>query len=484
MIEDLFKNVPTTKVFGTAGAGKTTKLIDIINDLFTQGAQPERIVFASFTNKAVDEMVSRVLVKFPKFNEKQFINFKTIHALGYAASTNKKVMQSKDLAELARSLGIEISFKINPEDSGGAKVGDKIITIESLSRLRMVDLKQQHVECNFDDVPYRFVEKWRNALTQFKQERGLVDFTDLLMNYNGKPLDADYMIIDEAQDLCPLQWHILDQMSVNCKRVYIAGDDDQLIYKWAGADVDYILNIKCQEEIVLSKSHRLPSNIYRLSRSILRRIKNRKAKECEPTKADGKILHVGSFEDVEFQNDQEYLILIRNKFHAFAVCERLEYLGLPYVNFNQSSTDCDEIKAIFAWERYRKTRVIDYKDFQKCKAFSLALRKCDRETIPNQLLDKPWYEALNMIEKSMYFRAVLSKGFKLKDEPKIKISTIHQAKGGECENVIVLTDVSFNTWQNINSDDEHRVWYVAVSRAKQNLTIVLGKSDQHYKISD
>ena len=482
MIENLFKDIPVTKIFGTAGAGKTTKLIEIINDLFAKGAQPERIVFASFTNKAVDEMVARVLIKFPKFNEKQFVNFKTIHALGYAASYNKKIMQSKDLAELARSLGIEISFKINPEDSGGAKVGDKIITIESLSRLRMVSLKQQHVECNFDDVPYYIVEKWQKALTEFKQDRGLVDFTDLLQNYNGKAIDADYMIIDEAQDLCPLQWHVLNQMSAKCKKVYIAGDDDQLIYKWAGADVNYILNIKTEEEIILAKSHRLPSNIYHLSRSILRRIRHRKPKECEPTKANGKILYISSFDDVVFDQSQEYLILIRNKFHAFAVCDRLEYLGLPYINYGQSSTDCDEIKAIFAWERYRKTRMIDYKDYEKCKKFSLALRKCDRETIPHALLDQPWYEVLTMITKSMYFRAVLSKGYKLKDEPKIKISTIHQAKGGECDNVIVLTDVSYNTWQNINSDDEHRVWYVAVSRAKQNLTIVLGKSDQHYKI--
>lgn len=484
MISDLFKNIPVTKIFGTAGAGKTTKLIEILDSLFKEGVSPERIAFASFTNKAVDEMVERITVKFSQFNEKQFFNFKTIHAMGYASSSNKKIMKQSDLGTIAKSLGLEISYMINAEDCGGNKTGDKAITVESLARLRMVSLEQQWKDCRFEDLPYHTVLRWEKALLDFKKINNVIDFTDLLSNFNGSALDVDYIFIDEAQDLCPLQWHVLNKLSANCQQIYIAGDDDQLIYKWAGADVEYILNIKAEEEIILAKSYRLPANIYKLTRSILRRISKRKPKECQPTKEDGQILRLASLDNIVFDPNQDYLILIRNRFFAKAISEKIEAKGLPYVSLNQSSVDCDEIKAIFCWEKFRKNKVIDYKDFEKCKKFSYQLRKYDREEVPLSLLDRPWFEILNLIspEKSAYFRIMLGKGFKLSQEPKIKISTIHQAKGGECDNVIVMTDVSYNTLKNINSDDEHRVWYVATSRAKKNLTIVRGQTDQNYKI--
>lgn len=483
-IENIFSDIPVTKIFGTAGAGKTTKLIEILNDLFEKGAEPERVVFASFTKKAVEEMIERVLIKFPRFEKSQFKYFKTIHALGYASSDSKKIMGYKEQVVLAKSLGLEISYVINPEDCGGDKKGDKVITIESLSRLRMVSLEEQWRECNFSDISFYLVQKWQETLNDFKKKNNFIDFTDLLENYKAGAIDADYMIIDEAQDLCPLQWCVLDQMSKKCNKIFIAGDDDQLIYKWAGADVNYILNIKNEEEVILSKSYRLPSNIYKLSRDVLRRIRVRKPKECEPTKEDGLISKASSIRAVEFKNDQEYLILIRNKFILKSVCEDLEYLGLPYLSLNKSSTDCDELKAIYLWEGFRKNKIITNRDYDKCRSFSTKLSKYEKHELPKEILDMAWFEALNLIapNKSKYFRLILSKGYKLSKEPNIKVSTIHQAKGGECDNVILVTDVSFNTYNNINADDEHRVWYVAVSRAKRNLTIIDHQTTRYYKV--
>lgn len=483
MIETLFNKTPVTKIFGTAGAGKTTKLIEIVEDLLTK-TSPERIVFASFTKKAVEEMIERVLIKFPHLSKNQFRYFKTIHALGYFASSNKKIITHNQLSELAKSIGLDISFNINPEDSGGAKDGDKVITIESLSRLRLIDLEQQWRECDFDGIPLFVVKEWSKKLKEFKKENKLVDFTDLLENYSRGPLDADYMIIDEAQDLCPLQWKVVNEMSKNCKIVYIAGDDDQLIYKWAGADVNYILNIKTDNEIVLAKSHRLPSNIYHLSRKILSRIKNRKAKECKPTKEDGRIERVNGIENVNFTTNDDFLILIRNKFLAYDITEYLENQGLHYSLFGKSATDCTEVEAIYAWERFRKNKKIDQKSYEKCCRFSYVLDNYDRSNIPDKFFDKTWYEVLNKMSdrKSNYFRQILSKGYKLNKEPNIKISTIHQAKGGESDNVIVFSDVSQNTYNEINNEDEHRVWYVAVSRSKKNLIIVTDQTNQFYKI--
>ena len=45
-------------------------------------------------------------------------------------------------------------------------------------------------------------------------------------------------MVDEAQDLTPLQWDMVVKIASAVDRVYIAGDDDQAIYEWNGADVN------------------------------------------------------------------------------------------------------------------------------------------------------------------------------------------------------------------------------------------------------
>lgn len=483
-IDQLFNPIPVTKIFGTAGAGKTTKLIEIVDQLINSGVKPERIAFCSFTKKAVDEMIDRVLTKYKQYSDKNFPYFKTIHAICYASSENKKMMGFKDFSTIAQSLGLKISPVVNAEDCGGDKTGDKVITIESLSRLRMVSLEQQWEDCNFIDVPLYLIYDWKRSLNLYKKDKKLIDFTDLLENYKGGQLPVDYIIIDEAQDLAPLQWKVLDIMSKNCKKVFIAGDDDQLIYKWAGADVEYILGIKNEEEIILDKSHRLPSNVYNLSREILKRIKIRKPKDCEPTKENGKISFIQSLDDIQFDPQQEYLILIRNKFLWLPVSEELKSRGLPFLSFGKSSIDDSDIRKIYIWEQFRKTKKITATDYLSICKLSSILNTYDRFSVPTQYFDFTWYDIFNLLpnNKVDYYRRALSLGYKLKNIPNIKISTIHQAKGGESENIILFTDVTQNTWKNINSDDEHRVWYVAVSRSKKNLYIVNGQSNRYYKI--
>ena len=58
-------------------------------------------------------------------------------------------------------------------------------------------------------------------------------------------------------------------------------------------------------------------------------------------------------------------------------------------------------------------------------------------------------------------------------EPRITISTIHGAKGGEADNVVLLSDMGLNAYNAMidNEDAEHRVWYVGVTRAKKKLYI-------------
>jgi len=480
MINNLFATTKTHKIFGTAGAGKTTFLISEMEKLLQKGVKAEEICFVSFTKKAIEEITERMKTKFP--NEKGFKYFKTLHALCLSFSPNKNLIVSKDLMKIATEMGMEVSTFQSAEDGAGSKQGDKIMTIESLSRLRMVSLKQQWVDCNFPDCPFYLVQEWQKNLEDYKEKYKKVDFTDLLLSYNNGPLiGVKYFIIDEAQDLSPLQWKVINDMSSQAKKVFLAGDDDQAIYNWAGADVNYILNIKSDEETILDKTYRLPLQVYNVSRGVLSNIKNRQAKEKIPENDNGKVIKVPEFEFIDFDKDQEYMILVRNRFQTKDIERQLQEKGLIYNLLGKSSTNNKESRAILLWENFRKTGSISSSDYQLVQNYSSFLRSYRKDEVPKNML-KSWFEVLNLIpEKTInYFRTLLENGYRFNDTPKIRISTIHQSKGGECDNVILFTDMSKNTHDSLNSDDEHRVWFVAVSRAKKNLFIIREKGNRYY----
>ena len=70
-----------------------------------------------------------------------------------------------------------------------------------------------------------------------------------------------------------------------------------------------------------------------------------------------------------------------------------------------------------------------------------------------------------------YVLNALRRGDNVK-HPRIKVSTIHSMKGGESDNVLVITDLSYASWKQYqkNPSVEHRVFYVAVTRAKKIIT--------------
>jgi DNA helicase II / ATP-dependent DNA helicase PcrA len=79
---------------------------------------------------------------------------------------------------------------------------------------------------------------------------------------------------------------------------------------------------------------------------------------------------------------------------------------------------------------------------------------------------------------------MLSNGEKLSQEPRIEVSTIHAAKGGECENVIVVLDNAKKIRDSIENniskaDEEHRVWYVGITRTKNSLYLLKPKKERY-----
>ena len=75
-------------------------------------------------------------------------------------------------------------------------------------------------------------------------------------------------------------------------------------------------------------------------------------------------------------------------------------------------------------------------------------------------------------------------GEKLSKDARVKLSTIHAAKGGEADNVLLILDntktIREASEKSIEKfDEEQRVWYVGVTRTKQNLYIMSAKKEEN-----
>ena len=123
--------------------------------------------------------------------------------------------------------------------------------------------------------------------------------------------DFDLCFLDEAQDLSPLQWQIAHLIEKKSKKMYCAGDDDQAIFRWAGADVDTFIALKDEVDHIdtLNQSYRIPGGpIHELSQDIIRKVTNRYDKEYMPRQEQGDLTRYSDVTQVDMSNG-EWLVL-------------------------------------------------------------------------------------------------------------------------------------------------------------------------------
>ena len=101
--------------------------------------------------------------------------------------------------------------------------------------------------------------------------------------------------------------------------------------------------------------------------------------------------------------------------------------------------------------------------------------------IEENIRDCIWHEAMDRMPSAdrVYITALLRRGEKFNAKPRIELSTIHGSKGGEADNVVLFTDLSPAAAKAAEHapDDLHRVFYVGVTRTKQNLYLVDPEDD-------
>lgn len=184
--------------------------------------------------------------------------------------------------EFSKLMGEPLNGQLKKEEGAvfGLSKGDQMLFMENIARNKKVSVREQWEQANLD-IPWNHVKWFCVGLEKYKEERFLKDYTDMLylfLKEKSKPT-LDVLIVDEAQDLSKLQWDCIRKLSQGVKNIHIAGDDDQAIYQWAGADVDTFIQLE-GEVTVLENSYRIPRKVHEVAQGILNRIptKNRRVK--------------------------------------------------------------------------------------------------------------------------------------------------------------------------------------------------------------
>ena len=498
-------------LLGPPGTGKTTEILNRIETDLTN-VEPIEIALVSFTKKAVGEAVQRVTDRFG-FTKDRLPFFQTIHALCYRQLSCQRsdLMSKENYAELGEILGYSLNASINIEE--GALVlpdqdkGAKFLFMDNLARITRRPLKDIWRESDSNTM-FAEVERFADAYNRYKARNGKLDFTDILDKFikDGKPINVRYAYIDEAQDLSRIQWEVLQRCFCNCEKVVIAGDDDQSIFKWSGADLKTFLSLQ-GDVTVLAHSYRLPLVAYNKAASIIGRVRQRFDKPFTPAGHTGKLAYVSTLDAVRINPEKTTLILVRNVYLLKEVYEFLKLRGFNYTGRGDSkAVDEDHVRAISAWESMRKGEAVPlqsvqlFYDFLRVgdtlvrggKAAIQNIEKSDEyftwETLRDHygLRDKPvWHKALLGIplEKREFYIGMLRRKQRLSGKARVHVNTIHGVKGGEADHVIIVSDMSRKTYEEMqrDPDSEHRCAYVAVTRSREDITIVLPQGRYGYQ---
>ena len=201
------------RIFGPPGTGKTTTLLNMVDDALESGIMPHEIAFLAFTRKAANEAKERAANRFNLDAKKDLQYFRTLHSLALITTDiqSDQVMGNAQYKELSGAIGVTLggqgSTGLDDDLPSMVSSSDPILGLINLARLRRIDLRQQYNESSieYDWNTVSYVDK---CLTEYKEKMNLYDFTDMLEMFVKQAHFCcpkfKLVFLDEAQDLSPL----------------------------------------------------------------------------------------------------------------------------------------------------------------------------------------------------------------------------------------------------------------------------------------
>jgi len=326
-------------VFAGPGSGKTRTLTARIAALLASGrARPQEILALTFTVRAAEEMRVRLTGLIGQ-QDASAVTVATFHSLG-----------ARILRQHAAVFGRTAAYSIYDADDVLRVIGDVLATGQPdgselpadfpkwvLSQIAMAKsrLWSPGELCGRlqDPDASRIADIWEGVEREMRVSDAF-DFADLLTN--GVALLTDHpavrqryraqwrhIVVDEFQDTDASQFALLLRLAGPCGgaphgSLVVAGDDDQLLYRWRGADVENLLGFDraypCATEMVLRRNYRCRPEILDAATRCIRHNERRRAKALLAVKAAGGEVSVARFSS----DHQEAAVLARRIGQAIA----------------------------------------------------------------------------------------------------------------------------------------------------------------------
>lgn len=329
-------------VLAGAGSGKTSVLTARIAHLIKSGAaKANQILGLTFTNKAAGEMRERVAKSVSKDLAKQvtlctFHSFcmavlrQEIEKLGY--TKNFSLYDEGDIRRMITHLAKEsLDMEKNLPSLGStmewireAKMGSKMEVGSTWHEKFSSDLfakfeasMRAYNAVDFDSLLTLTVELFEK-------------FPGVLEKYQDR---FPFILIDEFQDTNPIQNRLAELLCKKHGNLFVVGDDDQSIYGWRGAKVEYILDFPADQIIKLEQNYRSTPTILKSANSVIGKNKQRHGKNLWTSNSDSgpiEVFHAPTADD-EAEAVLDRILRIReergNKWKDFAILYRSNALA-------------------------------------------------------------------------------------------------------------------------------------------------------------
>ncbi len=286
-------------ILAGAGSGKTLVITQKIAYLIrNEGIAPENIMAITFTNKAAAEMRSRalsILKNVPSYR----LSIKTFH------STCLSILQKNFI-----HVGYRANFTILDESDKKSVIKKILKTKENVPKhftTKAVSNYISYVKNSMQGSPVDTSSYYGNKKTEgdlmndlyrsyieYCQEENVMDFDDLILKTielfenNSDVLNYykelwQYILVDEFQDINISQYRFIDLLTNSDSNITIVGDDDQSIYRFRGAAIEYILDFpkqyKSTKVIRLGENYRCPKDVVSIAMNVIKHNRNRHDKE-------------------------------------------------------------------------------------------------------------------------------------------------------------------------------------------------------------
>jgi DNA helicase-2/ATP-dependent DNA helicase PcrA len=441
-----------------------------------------------------------------------------------------------DIEWLSNALGVKLATQLDDESGRHAYVGDPVVAAAlncwSLSRSALLPLGEvvRAARAVDDNVPdFAKIVSISDRYESAKRLEDRVDFTDLLMRFagigasttegiyrktpEGELPDVSAWLFDEQQDASPL----LDAV---CKRLvsaqsvrwcYLVGDPFQAIYGFAGSSSECFLSWDVAKQRIMPKSYRCPAPILELGERCLRRMhKGYFDRGIAPADHAGSISELSDLEDLAHVVDprEDWLLIARTNYQANRLYAAMQANHKP-VRWTSTADGLTSrtlgLQALYALENGEPITGVQWSKAQEL----LPQKTKDRETILTRGTKAKWKQPETLAQWDLIFPSELEEvgateplraaiasgewvkwvdrgsawrrqakqfGAALASEPRVRVGTIHSVKGAEADNVALLTTISTRVANGeedaAQHDEECRIAYVGVTRARRNLFVV------------